>query len=101
MAKTRRLSRREFVGWIGAGAAVSAGSLWVPGCCDAGNGSGGQGGGVDLGAQRQSGGNAYSGYVHGAVLTGIREAERLLGREGQGVQLESGLVIELGCDEEA
>ena len=43
----------------------------------------------------------YSGYVHGAVLTGIREAERLLGREGQGVELDSGLVIALGCDEEA
>ena len=44
---------------------------------------------------------SYSGYVHGAVLTGIREAERLLGKEGQGVELESGLVVELGCNEEA
>lgn len=43
----------------------------------------------------------YNGYVHGAVLTGIREAERLLGRQGQGVEVDSGLVIELGCDEEA
>ena len=39
---------------------------------------------------------AYSGYVHGAVLSGIREAERLLGTVG--VRLESGLVIEEGCD---
>ena len=43
----------------------------------------------------------YSGYLHGALLSGIREAERLLGRQGQGVELESGVVIELGCDEEA
>ncbi|MDZ7785268.1 MAG: NAD(P)/FAD-dependent oxidoreductase [Halioglobus sp.] len=43
----------------------------------------------------------YNGYVHGAMLTGIREAERLLGREGQGVELLSGLVIALGCDEMA
>lgn len=43
----------------------------------------------------------YNGYVHGAVLSGIREAERLLGREGQGVEIESGIVIQQGCDEEA
>ncbi|MEM7434181.1 MAG: NAD(P)/FAD-dependent oxidoreductase [Myxococcota bacterium] len=43
----------------------------------------------------------YNGYVHGAILSGIREAERLLGRQGQGVALESGLVVSLGCDEEA
>jgi monoamine oxidase len=43
----------------------------------------------------------YNGYVHGAVLAGIREAERLLGREGQGVEIESGIVIQEGCDEEA
>jgi monoamine oxidase len=42
-----------------------------------------------------------NGYVHGAILSGIREAERVLDRQGQGVELESGLVIELGCDEEA
>jgi polyamine oxidase len=41
----------------------------------------------------------YSGYVHGALLTGVREAERLLGTEG--AELLSGLVIEQGCDEEA
>lgn len=41
----------------------------------------------------------FNGYVHGAILTGIREAERLLGREGQGVELDSGLVVALGCDE--
>lgn len=43
----------------------------------------------------------YNGYVHGAMLTGIREAERLLGREGRGVRLLSGLVVELGCNEKA
>jgi hypothetical protein len=43
----------------------------------------------------------YSGYVHGAILSGIREAERLLGTEGQGVRLESGLVIKKGCDEDS
>ena len=43
----------------------------------------------------------YNGYVHGAILSGIREAERLLGREGQGVELESGLIVEEGCDETA
>jgi monoamine oxidase len=43
----------------------------------------------------------YSGYVHGAILSGIREAERLLDRRGQGVELESGLVVEKGCDETA
>lgn len=42
-----------------------------------------------------------NGFVHGAVLSGIREAERLLGRVGQGVELESGLLVELGCNEQA
>lgn len=41
----------------------------------------------------------YNGYVHGALLTGIRETERLLGTAG--AKLDSGLVVELGCDEEA
>lgn len=44
---------------------------------------------------------AANGFVHGAVLSGIREAERLLGRVGQGVELESGLLVQLGCNEEA
>ncbi len=43
----------------------------------------------------------HNGYVHGAILTGIREAERLLDRQGQGVELDSGLVIKLGCDEQS
>lgn len=37
----------------------------------------------------------YNGYVHGALLTGIRETERLLGTTG--ARLDSGLVIGLGC----
>ncbi len=41
----------------------------------------------------------YNGYVHGALLSGIRETERLLGT--QGARLDSGLVVGLGCDEEA
>lgn len=41
----------------------------------------------------------YSGYVHGALLTGVREAERLL--RTTGAALLSGLVIEEGCDEAA
>jgi len=45
--------------------------------------------------------NGYNGFVHGAILTGIREAERLLQRPGEGVELESGLVIELGCEQGA
>ncbi|MEM7138552.1 MAG: NAD(P)/FAD-dependent oxidoreductase [Myxococcota bacterium] len=36
--------------------------------------------------------------VDGAIVSGIREAERLLGRQGQGVVLESGLLIAPGCD---
>ncbi|MEM8605524.1 MAG: hypothetical protein AAGF12_32485 [Myxococcota bacterium] len=42
-----------------------------------------------------------TGRLHGAMLTGTREAERLLGREGLGGELESELLIQLGCNEEA
>ncbi|MEM7437265.1 MAG: NAD(P)/FAD-dependent oxidoreductase, partial [Myxococcota bacterium] len=37
--------------------------------------------------------------VDGAIVSGIREAERLLDRQGQGVVLESGLLIAPGCNE--
>lgn len=43
----------------------------------------------------------FGSTVEGAVVSGIREAERLLGREGRGVRLDSGLLIASGCDEEA
>lgn len=39
--------------------------------------------------------NVYSGYVHGAVVSGMREASRLLG--GAEVRLDSGLVLKEGC----
>lgn len=42
-----------------------------------------------------------SSSVDGAVVSGIREAERLLGRQGQGVVLESGLLVAPGCNEKA
>ncbi len=43
----------------------------------------------------------FGSTVEGAVVSGIREAERLLGRQGQGVVLDSGLLIASGCNEEA
>ncbi len=43
----------------------------------------------------------FGSTVEGAVVSGIREAERLLGRQGQGVVLDSGLLIAPGCNEEA
>lgn len=45
-------------------------------------------------------GTTYS-TVDGAIVSGIREAERLLGRQGQGVMLDSGLLVAPGCNEEA
>lgn len=39
--------------------------------------------------------------VDGAIVSGIREAERLLGRQGQGVVLDSGFLVAPGCNEEA
>lgn len=43
----------------------------------------------------------FGSTVEGAIVTGIREAERLLGREGQGAVLDSGLLVASGCDENA
>ena len=37
--------------------------------------------------------------VEGAVASGIREAERILERIGEGVILDSGLLVYPGCDE--
>ena len=42
-----------------------------------------------------------SSSVDGAIVSGIREAERLLGRQGQGVVLDSGLLVRPGCNEKA
>jgi len=42
---------------------------------------------------------ALGSTVEGAVASGIREAERLLNRQGDGVILDSGLLVYPGCDE--
>ncbi|RVW00178.1 flavin monoamine oxidase family protein [Rhodococcus xishaensis] len=62
--------------------------------------------GAPVGDQLLFAGEATSGehygYIHGAMLSGAREAERLLDeRPGQGVVLESGLLVKEGCNEAA